>query len=77
MTQWAYPESIKSADYSPKIAPTGPIREAKDFRARFPDGRMGSDPALATPEKGGELVALAAKGLVRAVDAFSREPALH
>jgi creatinine amidohydrolase/Fe(II)-dependent formamide hydrolase-like protein len=77
VTQWAYPESIKSADYSPQIAPTGPIREAKDFRARFPDGHMGSDPALATPEKGGELVALAAKGLVRAVDAFSREPALH
>ncbi|UZJ58861.1 creatininase family protein [Pseudomonas sp. KU26590] len=77
VTQWAYPESIKSADYSPQIAPSGPIREAKDFRARFPDGRMGSDPALATPEKGAELVALAAKGLVRAVDAFSREPALH
>ncbi len=34
---------------------------------------MGSDPALATPEKGGELVALAAKGLVSAVHAFSRE----
>jgi creatinine amidohydrolase/Fe(II)-dependent formamide hydrolase-like protein len=53
--------------------PTGPIREAKDFRARFPDGRMGSDPALATPEKGGELVRLAAQGLVKALDAFSRE----
>ena len=74
VTQWAYPDAIKSAHYSPQIANTGPIREAKDFRARFPDGRMGSDPALATPEKGGELVALAAKGLVQAVDTFSREP---
>ncbi|WP_296187098.1 creatininase family protein [Pseudomonas sp. UBA1879] len=73
VTQWAYPDAIKSADYSPQIAPTGPIREAGDFRARFPDGRMGSDPALATPEKGGELVRLAAKGLVKEVDAFSRE----
>ncbi|MFA7944172.1 creatininase family protein [Pseudomonas brenneri] len=73
ITQWAYPDSIKTADYSPRIAPAGPIREAQDFRARHPDGRMGSDPALATPEKGGELVALAAKGLVSAVDAFSRE----
>jgi creatinine amidohydrolase len=43
--------------YEPKIAPTGPIREALDFRARYADGRMGSDPAQATPEKGGELVA--------------------
>ena len=73
ITQWAYPDSIKTADYSPRIAPAGPIREAQDFRARHPDGRMGSDPALATPEKGGELVALAAKGLVSAVENFSRE----
>ncbi|WP_339532699.1 creatininase family protein [Pseudomonas mucidolens] len=73
ITQWAYPDSIKTADYSPQIAPSGPIREARDFRARHPDGRMGSDPALATPQKGAELVALAANGLVKAVDAFSRE----
>jgi creatinine amidohydrolase/Fe(II)-dependent formamide hydrolase-like protein len=75
ITQWAYPESIKTAGYQPQIAPTGPIREALDFRARFPDGRMGSDPALATPEKGGELVKLAAQGLVQVVDTFSREVA--
>ncbi|MDD5442686.1 MAG: creatininase family protein, partial [Pseudomonas fluorescens] len=37
------------------------------------DGRMGSDPALATVEKGGELVALAAQGLVNVVDSFSSE----
>ncbi|NWA10963.1 creatininase family protein [Pseudomonas gingeri] len=74
ITQWAYPEAIKSAEYSPQIAPSGPIREALDFRARHPDGRMGSDPALATPEKGRELVMLAAQSLVRELDAFSREP---
>jgi creatinine amidohydrolase/Fe(II)-dependent formamide hydrolase-like protein len=73
VTQWAYPDAIKSADYAPQIAPSGPIREALDFRARHPDGRMGSDPAQATPEKGRQLVELAAQGLVRAVDAFSRE----
>lgn len=73
VTQWAYPDAIKTADYSPQIANTGPIREALDFRARFPDGRMGSDPALATVEKGGELVALAAQGLVKTVNAFSNE----
>ena len=73
VTQWAYPDAIKSANYAPQIAPTGPIREALDFRARYPDGRMGSDPAQATPEKGGELVALAAKGLIEDVAAFSAE----
>ncbi len=75
VTQWAYPDAIKTANYAPQIAPTGPIREALDFRARYADGRMGSDPALATPEKGGELVALAAKGLIEDVAAFGAEVA--
>ncbi|MFV3411622.1 creatininase family protein [Pseudomonas nitroreducens] len=73
VTQWAYPQHIKSAEYSPAIANWGPIREAADFRARHPDGRMGSDPGLATPEKGRELVMLAAQGLVQAVEVFSAE----
>ncbi|WP_310542684.1 creatininase family protein [Phenylobacterium sp.] len=75
VTQWAYPDANKTAAYTPQIAPTGPIREALDFRARYPDGRMGSDPALATPEKGAELVATAAVGLIEDVNAFSAEVA--
>lgn len=74
VTQWAFANAIKHADYSPRIAPSGPIREALDFRARFPDGRMGSDPNQASPEKGEALVTLAANSLVRELDAFSREP---
>jgi creatinine amidohydrolase/Fe(II)-dependent formamide hydrolase-like protein len=73
VTQWGYPESIKSANYAPQVAPTGPIREARDFRSRYADGRMGSDPAQATPEKGGELVAMAAEALVEEVAAFGAE----
>jgi creatinine amidohydrolase/Fe(II)-dependent formamide hydrolase-like protein len=73
VTQWAYPDAIKSANYAPQIAPTGPIREALDFRARYPDGRMGSDPGQATPEKGGELVAAAVAGLIEDVATFSSE----
>jgi len=75
VTQWAYPDAIKTAAYEPKIAPSGPIREALDFRARHPDGRMGSDPALASPEKGGELVAMAARALIEDVAAFGAEVA--
>ena len=74
VTQWAYPDAIKTANYAPQIAPTGPIREAADFRARYADGRMGSDPALATPEKGGELVKTAAEGLLAEVADFDAEP---
>jgi creatinine amidohydrolase len=73
ITQWALPETIKSAEYSPQIAPSGPIREALDFRARYKDGRMGSDPNQASREKGGALVKLAAESLVQELDAFSRE----
>ncbi len=75
VTQWAYPDAIKSANYAPQIAATGPIREARDFRARYHDGRMGSDPGLATPEKGGELVAASAKALIADVAAFGAEVA--
>jgi len=75
VTQWAYPDAIKNANYAPQIAPSGPIRESSDFRKRHPDGRMGSDPGLATPEKGGELVKLAASGLIQEVAAFGAEPA--
>ena len=74
ITQWAYPDAIKAANYAPAIAPTGPIREAADFRARYPDGRMGSDPGQASPEKGGELVAAAAAALIEDVAAFGTEP---
>ena len=73
ITQWAYPQAIKSANYAPRIASSGPIREALDFRARHPDGRMGSDPGLATPERGESLVRTAVTGLLREVEEFSRE----
>ena len=73
VTQWGYPDAIKSANYAPQIAPTGPIREALDFRARYADGRMGSDPGQASPEKGGELVAAAVAGLMDDVAAFTAE----
>ena len=75
ITQWAYPDHIKAANYAPQVAATGPIREALDFRARYPDGRMGSDPGQATPEKGGELVALAVQSLLEDVKGFSGEVA--
>ena len=73
VTQWAYPHAIKTVAYAPQIAPTGPIRESLDFQARYPDGRMGSDPAQASPEKGGDLVKQAAESLLIDVAEFSSE----
>ena len=78
VTQAAYPDRIKTADYSPQIAPMGPIRDAADYRARFPDGRIGSDPAQASPEKGRQSIDKSAAALLADVTAFAAEtlPAL-
>ncbi len=64
VTQFACPDAIKSAPLVPRIAPSGRFTDAEDYRARFPDGRIGSDPSLASPEHGARLVALAAGGLI-------------
>ena len=74
ITQSAYPGSIKTAVVTPRIAPTGPIRDAIDYRARFPDGRIGSDPLLASPAKGAALIAGAAAALIREFAEFTAEP---
>ena len=70
VTYAAYPDAIKKVEMSPKIAPTGPILDADDYRRRFPDGRIGSDPSQATPEKGERLIAQAAKALVGDFETF-------
>ena len=73
VTQAAYPDHIKTATYSPQIAPTGPIRDALDYRARFPDGRIGSDPAQASPAKGQTIIDAAVPALLKDVADFSNE----
>lgn len=71
VTQFAYPEAVKVvAEVSPKIAPMARYTDADDYRAKFPDGRMGSDPTLAKPEDGETLIGLSAKGLVADYKAF-------
>ena len=65
LTQYAYPDSIKTADMDPPIAPTGPIYDAADYRKRFPDGRIGSNPSLASPEAGKKLFDRALAGLMK------------
>jgi len=55
LTQFAYPHTIKSAPLDPPVAPRGDFADADDYRRRFPDGRIGSNPCLATPEAGKRL----------------------
>ncbi|AFY46670.1 uncharacterized protein, putative amidase [Nostoc sp. PCC 7524] len=63
VTQYVYPEAIKQAPLSPEVASGHRIYSATDFRAHYPDGRMGSNPALATPEHGKQFYELAVKEL--------------
>ena len=55
LTWHAYPDAVRLAQLAPKIAPRGPIRDAADYRRRFADGRIGSDPSLASTEHGARL----------------------
>jgi creatinine amidohydrolase len=59
VTQFVHPDASKQAPLDPPVAPGGTFYGPEDFRRRFPDGRIGSDPWLATPEHGGRLVAAA------------------
>ncbi len=71
VTQYAYPDHIKTAPLSPEIAPNGGFTDARDYRNRFPDGRIGSNPGLATPEDGEVLAKLAAKEVTEDFDRFA------
>ncbi len=63
VTQAIYPDAIKSATLDPQVAPSGRFYGPEDFRRRFPDGRIGSDPSLARPEHGERLIEVAARAV--------------
>lgn len=63
LTQYVYPQAIKQATLSAEVASGHPIYGATDFRRHYPDGRMGSNPALATPEHGQQFYERAVKEL--------------
>ena len=57
----------------PEAAPAGPIHGPDDFRRRHPDGRMGSDPYLASAEHGAQFLELAAADLLKQLQEFLEE----
>jgi creatinine amidohydrolase len=64
VTQYLFPNDIKNVemDAVPKQAPR--IGDSTAYRNRYPDGRMNSDPSLATPEAGGRIFEAAVDYLV-------------
>jgi creatinine amidohydrolase len=65
ITQFVYPDAIKSALLDPPVAPRGDFADAVDYRRKFPDGRIGSNPGLATPEAGRRLYEAAVGAIVK------------
>jgi creatinine amidohydrolase len=53
---WAvYPQAVRKMKLDPEIAPRGDFTDANDYRRNFPDGRIGSNPNLASIEAGQRL----------------------
>jgi creatinine amidohydrolase len=71
VSYFGYPGAVKHVEMSPKIAPVGPILDAEDYRRRFPDGRIGSDPSQASVEAGGKIVAVAVKAVITEFKTFA------
>ncbi len=73
LTQYIYPDVIKEAPLSPEVASGHPIYSAANFRLHYPDGRMGSDPSLATPERGQQFYELAVQDLSNTYTEFLKQ----
>jgi creatinine amidohydrolase len=67
------PSLVASQRPLPEPPPAGPIHGPEDFRRRHPDGRMGSDPFLASAEHGARFLDLAATALTADLAAFLAE----
>jgi len=75
VTQYALPDTIKVATLDPPRAPSGRFHGPSDYRRRFPDGRIGSNPGLATPEKGQRFFETSVPELVKSYTGFIGENA--
>ncbi|MCR9174565.1 MAG: creatininase family protein [Alphaproteobacteria bacterium] len=73
VTQFAYPDHIKKAAMDPAPPRPRPFYDADDYRSIHPDGRIGADSWLASPEAGGRLVAASALGVVEDYRQFIAE----
>jgi creatinine amidohydrolase len=71
VTYYLHPEAVKSVAMSPRVAPMGPAWvDAAEYRRCFPDGRIGSNPALATVEHGQKLFEAAVSDIAREFEKF-------
>jgi creatinine amidohydrolase len=63
VTMYIYPEISKHGDLSQPATNDSRIYSPEDFRKRYPDGRMGSNPALANVDHGRQLYEISVREL--------------
>jgi creatinine amidohydrolase len=63
LTWHVHPQTARPMTLDPPVAPTGDFADAEDYRRNFPDGRIGSNPGLASAEAGQRFLAAAVEGL--------------
>jgi len=73
VTAAAYPEHLKSADMAADPPPSTHVFGPADFRRRYPEGRMGSYPALASVEAGRRITEEVAADLAEQYREFLAE----
>ena len=73
LTLHLHPSLVDKQFPLPDAAPAGPIYDYKDFRRRYPDGRMGSNPFLAKAIDGEIFLEKAAVALSQELLDFLKE----
>lgn len=69
----AYPDHLKSADLDAEVPPSTHVFGPADFRRRYPEGRMGSHPELASVEAGQRIIEAVAADLAMEYREFLTE----
>ena len=70
----AFPEHRKEIAMATDPAPSSRVFGPADFRRRYPDGRMGSHPELATVEAGRRIIDAVAAEIADLYQSFMTEP---
>ena len=73
VTWYAYPEEQRDVALGPLVKIKRAYQGPEDYRELFPDGRMASDPSLASPADGERLVKLAVTELAQSFRDFLTE----
>jgi creatinine amidohydrolase len=69
----AYPEHLKSAEMAEEPPPSSRVFGPADFRRRYPEGRMGSHPQLASVEAGQRIIEAVAADIADEYGRFLEE----